>query len=152
MPAAARLRRHLEYVAGELADEIGATPRYRGDFSYDLGDLFPAVIARHGELLGKAAKAAGSWNDKEAKAQVEAVKKARGEALAKHGGEQWVIDKAVHYNEWAQFSKSEFRDVVDAFKGVLDLLRCQVDECGSWTSMPRRRRAHRRRSAVAAVR
>lgn len=130
--AAARLRRHLEYVAGELADEIGATPRYRGDFSYDLGDLLPAVIARHGELLGKAAKAAASWNDNEAKQQIEALKKARSVALAKHGGEQWVINKAVHYNEWAQFSKSEFRDVVEAFKGVLDMLRCHVDSCGSW--------------------
>ena len=130
--AAARLRRHLEFVAGELADELGATPRYRGDFSYDLGDLFPAVIARHGELLGKAAKAAASWNDKAVQARVEALKKARGDALAKHGGESWVVNKAVHYTEWAQFSKGELQDVVDAFRGVLQLLSCAEVQCGSW--------------------
>jgi hypothetical protein len=49
--AAGRLRRHMEYMAGELADNLGARPPYRGDFSYDLGDLLPAVIGRHGELV-----------------------------------------------------------------------------------------------------
>jgi hypothetical protein len=130
--AAARLRRHLEYVSGELADEIGATPRYRGDFSYDLGDLLPAVIGRHGELLKQAAKAASSWNNNAAQEIVEALKEKRTKALGKHGGESWVINKSVHYNEWAQFSKNEFRDVVDAFQGVLDLLRCPEPVCESW--------------------
>jgi len=129
---AARLRRHLEYVGGELADEIGATPRYRGDFSYDLGDLLPAVIGRHGELLKQAAKAASAWNDNAAQKKVEALKARRTAALAKHGGEAWVINKSVHYNEWAQFSKNEFRDVVDAFQGVLDVLRCHQPGCDSW--------------------
>ncbi|MCH7685348.1 MAG: acyltransferase domain-containing protein [Planctomycetes bacterium] len=69
--ASGRLRRHMEYVAGELADQLGAKPPYRGDFSYDLGDLLPAVIGRHGELLKLAAKAANSWNDDVAKAGVE---------------------------------------------------------------------------------
>jgi hypothetical protein len=130
--AAARLRRHLEYVAGEIADEITAKPSYRGDFSYDLGDLFPAVIGRQGELLKQAAKAADSWNDEAAREKVEALKKRRAAALAKYGGESWVVNKSVHYNEWAQFSKSEFQDVLNAFQGVLDTLRCAEPECGSW--------------------
>ena len=35
--AASRLRRHLEYIDGEVADRLGAKPPYRGDFSYDPG-------------------------------------------------------------------------------------------------------------------
>ena len=130
--AAARLRRHLEYVAGEIADEIAARPPYRGDFSYDLGDLLPAVIGRQGELLKEAAKAANSWNDEAAREKVEALKERRAAALAKHGGEAWVVNKSVHYTEWAQFSKSEFRDVLNAFQAVLDTLRCMEPECESW--------------------
>jgi hypothetical protein len=130
--AAARLRRHMEYVSGELADEIGATPRYRGDFAYDLGDLFPAVISRYGELLKQAAKAASSWNDKASQTAVQALKERRVEALSTHGDESWVINRLVHYNEWAQFSKNEFVDVVDAFKGVLKTLRCPLPDCNSW--------------------
>ena len=128
--AAGRLRRHMEYVAGELADRLGARPPFRGDFSYDLGDLLPAVIGRHGDLLGLAANAANKWNDEDAKARVKALKSARTEAQSAYGGESWVVNKAVHFNEWANFTREEFRDVVDAFKRLLAQLRCS--SCESW--------------------
>lgn len=130
--AAARLRRHLEYMAGELADRLGAKPAYRGDLSYDLGDLLPAVIGRYGELLKLAARAANAWNDEEAKARVETMKTEWSEALAKYGEENWVVNKAIHYNEWADFSKAEFRQVVDAFNTLLMQLRCSMASCESW--------------------
>jgi hypothetical protein len=137
--AAARLRRHVEYIAGELADRLGAKPAYRGDFSYDLGDLLPAVIGRHGDLLKLATKAANSWNDEQAKATVETMKTHRSEALAKYGGENWVVNKAIHYNDWAGFSKAEFRDVVEAFKTLLVQLRCPNGDCESWLYVTPRR-------------
>jgi RecF/RecN/SMC N terminal domain len=130
--AAGRLRRHLEYISSELADQLGAQPTYRGDFSYDLGDLLPAVIGRQGELLKLAAKAANDWKDEGAKAKVEAMKTARSEALAAYGGEGWVINKAIHFNEWADFSKAEFRQVVAALKTLLLQFRCPKPECDSW--------------------
>lgn len=132
--AAGRLRRHLEYVSGELADQdhLGAKLTFRGDLSYDLGDLLPAVIGRHGELLKLAAKSANDWNDGNAKAQVEALKTARAEALAKYGGENWVVNKALHYTEWADFSKAEFTSVVEAFKTLLLQFRCTKAGCDSW--------------------
>ena len=130
--AAGRLRRHLEYIAGELAHRLGAQPTYRGDFSYDLGDLLPAVIKRHGDLVKKAAKSANDWNDEEAKAKVEAIKATRSEALRTKGGEEWIINKAIHFNEWVSFSKAEFRAVVEAFKAVLQQLRCSNTKCQSW--------------------
>ena len=130
--AASRLRRHLEYIVGELADQLGAKPVYRGDFSYDLGDLLPAVIGRQGELLKLAAKAGNDWKDDDLKAKVKAMKTARTETLTKSGGEQWVINKAVHYNEWASFSRLEFRAVVEAFKALLLQFRCPKAGCDSW--------------------
>jgi hypothetical protein len=130
--AAGRLRRHLEYISGELADQLGAQTTYRGDFSYDLGDLLPAVIGRQGEIVKLAAKAANDWKDEGAKAKVEAMKTARSEALAAYGGEGWVINKAIHYNEWADFSKAEFRQVVAALKTLLLQFRCPKPECDSW--------------------
>ena len=137
--AASRLRRHLEYIAGELADDLGAKPAYRGDFSYDLGDLLPAVIGRQGELLKLAAKAANHWEDDGAKAKVEAMKTVRAQTLENCGGEQWVINKAIHYNEWASFSQQEFRAVVEAFKSLLAQFRCPKSGCESWLYvMPRK--------------
>jgi len=98
--AAGRLRRHLEFVSAELADELGAKVNFRGDGGYDMGELLSAVIGRQGELLKSALKAAKSWDDKEQIAKVEALQKARNEILTASNGEQWVINKAIHYNEW----------------------------------------------------
>lgn len=129
--AAARLRRHLEFMSAELADSLRANPEFRGDFSYDLGDLLPAVIGRHAELLKMAAKSAQEWKDDDAKVKVEALKAARTAAMDKYGGESWVVNKAVHYTEWANFSKAEFRSVVEAFKEVLQQFRCTKLGCES---------------------
>jgi hypothetical protein len=38
----------------------------------------------------------------------------------------------VHYTEWADCSKSEFRSVVEAFKTVLLQFRCTKPGCDSW--------------------
>ena len=82
------------------------------------------------DLLGKAAVAAQSWgNDVEKQAAV-----SRKEALSAAAGasnvEQWAVNKAVHYNEWANFGKKDFQPVVSAFKTLLACFRC--DTCESW--------------------
>jgi hypothetical protein len=42
------------------------------------------------------------------------------------------VNKAVHYGEWTNFSRGEFRSVVDAFKTLLLQLRCSKAACESW--------------------
>jgi hypothetical protein len=49
---------------------------FRGDFSYDLGDLLPAAIGRQAEMLKLATKSANDWKDEGAKAKAEALKTA----------------------------------------------------------------------------
>ncbi|MDE2718723.1 MAG: hypothetical protein OXI33_17160 [Chloroflexota bacterium] len=128
--AAGGLRRHMEYVARELADRLGAKPPFRGDFSYDLGDLLPAVIGRHKQLLKRAADAANRWKDEDGKARVKALQTARKEALAAYSGEAWIVNRAVHFNEWANFTTAEFRKVVEAFRRLLGEMQCAV--CETW--------------------
>lgn len=43
---------------------------------------------------------------------------------------QWAVNKAVHYNEWANFGRKDFEPVVVAFKELLECLRCK--DCQSW--------------------
>jgi hypothetical protein len=133
--AAARLRRHLEYVAADLADELGAKVKFRADGGYDMGELLSSVIARQGELLKQAAKAAKSWSDDEQVKKVEKFQKARTAILTAKGGEEWVVNKAIHYNEWANLSKNDFAPVVTAFKDVLQQFRCAKPKCDSWLSV-----------------
>jgi energy-coupling factor transporter ATP-binding protein EcfA2 len=133
--AAGRLRRHLEYVAADLADELGAKVKYRADGGYDMGELLSAVISRQGELLKQAARAAKSWGDDEQIKKVEELQKARTEIMKEKGGEDWVINKAIHYNEWATLFREDFKPVVEVFKRLLQLFRCAKPKCDSWMSV-----------------
>jgi DNA repair exonuclease SbcCD ATPase subunit len=128
--AAAALRHHLEYVSRLLADQLGASPQYGADGDYALGEILPSVLTRMKELLGKAAAAAQSWgNDTDKKSASE-----RKTLLTTCNGamsvEQWAVNKAVHYNAWANFGRKDFEPVVDAFKELLACFRC--DGCDSW--------------------
>jgi hypothetical protein len=127
---AAKLRRHLEYVARELAECLRAQVTFQGDGNYDLGSLFPSALARVPRYLKEALRAAQSWEDDDAKMRVEALK-AEFELKRKAANvEQWAINPAVHYNEWANFSKEDFVPVVKAYKGLLSVLRCS--RCETW--------------------
>jgi hypothetical protein len=65
--AAHGLRHHLEYASRHLADQLGARPVFRADGNYELGELLPSVLSRIKELYGKAADAAQSWGNADAK-------------------------------------------------------------------------------------
>lgn len=148
--AAHGLRHHLEYVSRVLADQLGARPAFRADGSYELGDLLPSVLARTKELYGKAADAAQSWGSEDAR-QVTTTRKA--ELSASNGAssvEQWAVNKAVHYNEWASFGRHDFEPVVHSFKDLLDRFRCA--DCGSWLYVtPRGGRPEALRCQCAAI-
>ena len=116
--AAGRLRRHLEFVAADLADELGAKVSFRADGGYDMGELLSAVIGRQGELLKSAAKAAKSLDDAEAIAKVEALRQARQQVLSEKEGEHWGIHKAIHYNESGRSFEKRFQTRGEGVQGI----------------------------------
>jgi recombinational DNA repair ATPase RecF len=128
--AAAGLRHHLEYVSRHLADQLGAAPQFRSDGNYELGELLPSVLKRMKELCGKASDAAQSWGNPEAKEAAAKRKAALSNSNAAASVEQWAVNKAVHYNEWANFGKKDFEPVVTAFNELLECFACE--KCKSW--------------------
>jgi hypothetical protein len=128
--AAAGLRHHLEYASRHLADHLGARPVFRADANYELGELLPSVLSRMKELCGKAADAAQSWGYAAAKETAAARKATLSGSSAASNVEQWAVNKAVHYNEWANFGKKDFEPVVAAFRELLECFRCK--DCQSW--------------------
>lgn len=128
--AAAALRRHLEYASRYLANDLGAAPVFRADGNYELGEMLPSVLTRMKSLLGKAADAAQSWGNEAAKEAAATRKKLLSDSNAASSVEQWAVNKAVHYNEWANFGKKDFEPVVAAFKELLDTFRC--GDCNTW--------------------
>jgi recombinational DNA repair ATPase RecF len=128
--AAAALRRHLEYISHLMADQIGAKVQFRADGNYELGDLLPPVLARMNDLYGKAAAAAQSWGSDKDKEVASAARDSLSAAAGASNVEQWAVNKAVHYNEWANFGKKDFAPVVASFRALLGCFRCQT--CDSW--------------------
>ena len=43
-----------------------------------------------------------------------------------------MINTAIHYNEWADFTAAEFRAVSEGFKALLTQFRCSKPKCDSW--------------------
>ena len=109
-----------------------ARVEFRGDGQYDLGDLLPHVLKEWKKKLEDGEKSAAHWDRKE---EEEALAAKRAEAknlIAKTSAEQWIINPSVHYNKWANFEKHEFQEVVDAFKELLENLRCENESCKSY--------------------
>jgi len=124
--AAGALRRHLEFVSTHLADQLGATVSFRADAGYELGDLLPAVLRRTKELYGKAAESAQSWGNTSAKTVCASRKDSLAALNGAAGVEQWAVNKAVHYNQWANFGKKDFAPVVTAFKSLVTHFQCDA--------------------------
>ena len=83
-----------------------------------------------GDLLSKAAEAAQSWTDTAAKEAAGKRKAALSTSNTALGVEQWAVNNAVHYNEWANFGRKDFTPVVASFKELLTCFRCET--CDSW--------------------
>jgi len=98
---------------------MGQSSPFRSDGNYELGELLPSVLNRMKKLCGSAAKAAQSWgNDKEKDAATKR-KDSLSTSNAASSVEQWAVNKAVHYNEWANFGRKDFEPVVTAFRELL---------------------------------
>ena len=114
-----------------LADNLHAKVAYRANGHYDLGDLWPAVIADvEGPPSGSKEDSASSWGD--ATANIEAMQADAEKKIAATRSEQWMINKAIHYNEWATLQSQEFAGVAAAYKAFLKSMQCHNAPCSEF--------------------
>jgi DNA repair exonuclease SbcCD ATPase subunit len=123
--AAATLRNHLEFVTRLLADQLAARPAFQASGSYDPGEMTTSVLSRISDLYGKAVTSAQSWENSQQKAAVVARQGLLKAAMGDLSVEQWAVNKALHYNEWAAFSREDFEPVVATYQRLLEHFRCQ---------------------------
>ena len=128
--ASSELRHYLEFVAGELADSLMADVSYRLDADHSVGELMPRATSRFRKLLDTGLKVAKKWGDTAAEEAIAARLNRFKTAVEKSNVENWMVNKAVHYNEWASFSKEDFAPVVESYKELLAHMHC--DACGEW--------------------
>lgn len=124
--AAGLLRHYLEHFAKEACDRLRATVEFRGDAQFMLGDLLPNATSSLGALLKKGKAAANSWGQKDVVERITAIEAAFGDAKIKTGYDNWQVNTAVHFNEWADLHRQDFEPVISAFKGFTDAFSCET--------------------------
>ena len=88
----------------------------------------PPVINRWRKKLVDATKAAKSWGKDDDVTALSAWLVRLDDARQRTQAEQWAINPAIHYNQWANFQAHEFREVVRAFADLLETMQCAVCE------------------------
>ena len=150
--AAALLRRYLEYLSAVLADNLRAKVEYRGDANYDLGDLLSPVLNQWKDRLKKGVETAKHWGHHETKDKILGMLAEAKELINKSEAERWAINKSVHFNEWENFTKGEFREVANAFKALLGHIRCTNHKCGGYPYLtPRKGSSEQLRCSCQAI-
>lgn len=95
---------------------------------HDLGDLLPPAIGRLKDLLREARVAAESWSDSERVAKIKLIEATFSSAVQATNVEQWQVNPAIHFNEWANLQRADFEPVVAAFRTLAAGFSCA--NCG----------------------
>jgi len=127
--AASRLRYYLEYVFREVCDSLRAQVEFKGDGRYELGDTLAPAVTRFRKLIVDGQKVAEAWSQTDVVEALKLQEKSLADALLATNAEQWQVNPAIHYNEWANLSINDFKPVVTAFHDLVQKFFCEKPEC-----------------------
>jgi hypothetical protein len=127
--AAGLLRHYLEFISAEICHHLRAPVEFRGGAQFQLGDLLPAAIGKLNGLLREGKSAAQSWGKSEEMKAIEGREAEFKTRVTATNVEQWQINSAVHYNEWANFSPEDFAPVVKAYRDLTQSFVCPNPAC-----------------------
>ena len=85
-------------------------------------------MSRYKELLKMAKASAQSWGKTELFETLQELDSIRSQIYDSTQVENWAINANVHFNEWTNFSESDFRPVVEAYRDLWALFSCS--KCG----------------------
>jgi roadblock/LC7 domain-containing protein len=122
--AAGLLRSYLEHFSKEACQGLRAQVEFHGDAQFTLGDLLPNAIAKLKKLLKAGKAAAQSWSQADKLDTITKQEDRFRAIVAASSVEQWQVNAAVHYNEWANLHRNDFEPVVSAFKTLVEAFTC----------------------------
>lgn len=125
--AAAKLRRGSEEFFRWICNDLSVPVKFKDNGQYELGDLLPPAMNTYKKLLKEAKEAARDWGYMEEFDRLNELDKIRGKIFRRTNAENWAVNTNVHYNRWADFTINDFKPVVEAFKDLFSLFKC--DNC-----------------------
>ncbi len=122
--AASELRRASEQFFTLACESLLARVVCKPRANWELGDLLPPALERHGALVRTAKDAANSWDDRDRIQSLGVLEATAADVKRRSGADMWQVDASVHYNNWHNLSPADFRVVADAFHDLWNLFRC----------------------------
>jgi energy-coupling factor transporter ATP-binding protein EcfA2 len=122
--AALELRRSSEQFLLSACAGLKASVPCKPLSDWDLGELLPAALERHRELLGRAKSAANKRNDSQMMAVLQQRDDTGRRVRNDFFGESPQVNRNIHYSVWHQASAQDFRGVVNAFRELWALFKC----------------------------
>ncbi len=128
--AASILRNYLEYISKEICHNLRAPVEFKGDGRYELGDVLPSAVKQFRNILLKGAESAESWGRPAEATTIKDREQRVAAALQNSNADQWQINPAIHYNEWANLTSSDFGPVSQSFHDLIQNFICEEEKCG----------------------
>src|SRR3546814_17195905 len=89
-----------------------------------LVDTLPVATSALGTAFKSAKAAANSWGQADVVASISLLEVPFAASKATMNVEQWQMNKAVHYNAWADLEKGDFLPVVTALRACKEHFSC----------------------------
>ena len=91
----------------------------------------PSATSRFRKLLRQGKDVAQSWDNSTEAERIQKLEEKFAELLNLTNLDKWMINKAVHYNEWANFHKNDFIPLIECFENLIKEFYCPNPGCGS---------------------
>jgi hypothetical protein len=131
--AAGTLRRLAEEFLQEVCQSLEVPVVYKMNGQYELGELIIPASEKYKKLLSDAVKAAKEKGDATIISRVELLEKNRNENRRALSIDDWMVNYLVHYNNWANFTPTEFSAVVGQYRTFFEQFRC--GNCNTWLTI-----------------
>lgn len=127
--AAGCLRYYLEHIFREICDSLRVKVEFSGDGRYELGDTLVPSVRHFRDLILNGSKVAETWGYKDVAKALNDRERNVGDSFSATNVEQWQVNSAVHYNEWANLAPNDFIPVVTAFRDLVSKFICKKPKC-----------------------
>lgn len=122
--AAAHLRRGSEEFFAQVCEALRAPVVFKQSGRFELGELMHPAKGQLKKLIKLAKISASSFGRTEIVKSLALLDDTISEVFTRTDAEQWAVNENVHYNQWANFTREDFRPVVDAFHEFFGLFTC----------------------------
>lgn len=127
--ASFQLRNGSERFFETACDNLKASVRYLSSARYTLSDYMNGAISALKRYYRQSKNAANSWGKSKLVIELTEQESVINQIISRTNIEKWGINPSVHYDNWHELSRGDFKPIIEAFHDCFNLFIC--NECGT---------------------